>query len=508
MVLDQLQSPVVLAPLAGGPSTPELAAAVSNAGGLGFLATGYLKAADVAPRLHAARQLTAQPLGVNVFAQGAPADPSAYRAHVERFRIWASRHGAEVGEPRYDDDDWEAKIDLLASSPPAVVSFTFGRPPQDVVERLHDAGSEVWVTITSPEEAHAAAAVGADVLVVQGAEAGGHRGSFDNRDELPIYGLLPLLDLVSAAVTLPLVASGGIATGRALAAVLCAGASAAQIGTAFMLAPEAGTNAAHREALRARGETVLTRAFTGRLARGIRNEFIAEHQDAPAAYPELHYLTSPMRKQAREQGDVSRINLWAGEAHELAVERPAAETVRELTASASAALESALEAQRTRARSQGASDAGASDPLRHPRAKALAREWYEAWNAHDLERARCRCERPGLWQGGAARLLGKGAADVPGSPFRADRRALRTPEHHAALSRHRRHARRRGARARSRRPDLARDGALRPHRGHALINAASAHARSAQPAPPRPTRDRPPAPTGPRRARHRHSSDG
>jgi hypothetical protein len=187
-------------------------------------------------------------------------------------------------------------------------------------------------------------------------------------------------------VTLPLVASGGIATGRALAAVLCAGASAAQIGTAFMLAPEAGTNAAHREALRARGETVLTRAFTGRLARGIRNEFITEHQDAPAAYPELHYLTSPMRKQAREQGDVSRINLWAGEAHELAVERPAAETVRELTASASAALESALEAQRTRARSQGASDAGASDPLRHPRAKALAREWYEAWNAHDLER--------------------------------------------------------------------------------------------------------------------------
>ncbi len=350
MVLDQLQSPVVLAPLAGGPSTPELAAAVSNAGGLGFLATGYLKASDVAPRLQAARKLTSRPSGVNVFARGAPSDPSAYRMYVEQFTSWASRRGTETGQPRYDDDDWEAKIDLLTSSPAEVVSFTFGRPSEDVVERLHHVGSEVWVTITSPEEAREATAIGADVLVVQGAEAGGHRGSFDNRDEMPIYGLLPLLDLVSAAVALPLVASGGIATGRAVAATLCAGASAAQVGTAFMLATEAGTDAAHRAAIKARGETVLTRAFTGRLARGIRNDFIAEHEDAPAAYPELHYLTSPMRKQARAQGDASRINLWAGEAHELAVERPAAETVRELTDSALAALERVGDARWAKAR--------------------------------------------------------------------------------------------------------------------------------------------------------------
>jgi nitronate monooxygenase len=353
MILDQLQSPVVLAPLAGGPSTPELAAAVSNAGGFGFLATGYLKASDVVPRLQATRRLTSRPFGVNVFARGAPSDPSAYRTYVERFESWASRRGTEVGEPRYDDDDWEAKIDLVTSSPVEVVSFTFGRPSEAVVERLHDVGSEVWVTVTSAEEARDAAAVGADVLVVQGAEAGGHRGSFDNRDELPVYGLLPLLDLVSAAVRLPLVASGAIATGGALAAALCAGAAAAQIGTAFMLAPEAGTNPTHREAIKARGETVLTRAFTGRLARGIRNEFIAEHQEAPAAYPELHYLTSPMRKQARERGDAGRINLWAGEAHELAVERPAAETVRALTTSAVAALQRVLDAPWAKARSGG-----------------------------------------------------------------------------------------------------------------------------------------------------------
>jgi nitronate monooxygenase len=345
MVLDQLQCPVVLAPLAGGPSTPELAAAVSNAGGLGFVATGYLKAADTAPRLQAARELTSQPVGVNVFGRGAPADPAAYRGYVEQFKDWAGQRGVHVGEPRYDDDDWDAKIDLLTSSPPEVVSFTFGCPPADVVARLHEAGSEIWVTITSAAEARQAVAAGADALIVQGAEAGGHRGSFEDRRDLSAYGLLPLLDLVAAAVELPLVASGGIASGRALAAVLCAGARAAQIGTAFMLAPEAGTNAAHREALKARGETVLTRAFTGRLARGIRNEFIIEHEPrAPIAYPEMHYLTAPMRKQARERGDASQINLWAGEAHELAVERPAAETVRELTVAALAALEGVLRA--------------------------------------------------------------------------------------------------------------------------------------------------------------------
>jgi nitronate monooxygenase len=257
LVLDQLQCPVVLAPLAGGPFTPELAAAVSNACGLGFVATGYLKAAEAAARLEATRELTSRPLGVNLFGRGAPADPAAYRGYVEKFGVWAELHGVQAGEPRYDDDDWEAKIELLASSPSEVVSFTFGCPPADVVGRLGEAGCEVWVTITSVKEAREAAAVGADVLVVQGGEAGGHRGSFEDRPDLTAYGLLPLLQLVGTAVDLPLVASGGIMTGRALAAVLCAGAKAAQVGTAFMVAPEAGTNPAHREALMAPGEPFI-----------------------------------------------------------------------------------------------------------------------------------------------------------------------------------------------------------------------------------------------------------
>jgi nitronate monooxygenase len=326
VVLDRLAVPIVLAPLAGGPSTPELAAAVSEAGGLGFLGTGYLTADAAREQLDATRRLTARPFGANVFVPGAgPTDPAVYEAYVASL-------GERAGEPRYSDDEFDAKVELLVDEPVAVVSFTFGCPPREVIDRLRAAGSEVWITVTSPEEAAIAVGAGADALVVQGAEAGGHRGSFEDRDDLPVYGLLALLQLVGAEQGLPLVATGGIATARGVEAVLAGGARAAQIGTAFMLCPEAGTSAPHREAIRSDRETALTRAFSGRLARGIRNAFLDEHSAAaPIAYPEIHYATAPMRKAARESGDASVINLWAGEAHSLAREAPAAEIVRELS---------------------------------------------------------------------------------------------------------------------------------------------------------------------------------
>lgn len=224
----------------------------------------------------------------------------------------------------------------------AVVSFTFGCPDAAVVERLQAVGSEVWVTVTGPEEADRAASSGADALVVQGVEAGGHRGSFADADDAPAFALLPLLQLVAARHPLPLVAAGGIATGGALAAALCAGASAAQLGSAFMLCPEAGTAPAHREALQSGRATSLTRAFTGRTARGIRNAFMDEHDDhAPYAYPEIHHVTAPFRRAAREMGDDTAINLWAGETHELARELPAGQLVRELMSEAEAATAAA-----------------------------------------------------------------------------------------------------------------------------------------------------------------------
>jgi nitronate monooxygenase len=340
-LLERLAVPIVGAPLAGGPSTPALAAAISDAGGLGFVAAGYKAPEAMAEDVAATRALTGAPFGVNVFA-AAPteAEPGAVEAYARR--LGSAAPGVEPGAPRSDDDGYAAKVELLLADPVPVVSFTFGCPARDLVERFRGAGSEVWVTVTDVAEAEEAAAAGADALVVQGVEAGGHRGSFAD-DRPGDYGLLALIQLVRAAVPLPLVATGGIATGRAIAAVLAGGAAAAQVGSAFLCCPEAGTSAVHREALLRRGETALTRAFTGRTARGIANRFMREHSDhAPAAYPAVHYVTAPIRAHGRAEGDPDLVNLWAGQAHELAREVPAAELVRELHEEArSAAAEAA-----------------------------------------------------------------------------------------------------------------------------------------------------------------------
>jgi nitronate monooxygenase len=347
-VLDEIRAPIVLAPLAGGPSTPELAAAVASAGGLGFVAGGYLSASVLGERLARARSLSTGPIAANIFCPGdGPAPSDAYEPFARQLGAWAEQRGLPVGEPRYSDDDWEAKIELLVRERLPAVSFTFGCPDGTTIGALRDAGSEVWVTVTAPEEAVAADAAGADVLVVQGSEAGGHRGSFSDRPGLPVYGLLALLSLVANRSRLPLVASGGIATGAAVAAIVAAGARAAQVGTAFMLCPEAGTSGAHRAALKTSTDTALTRAFTGRLARGIRNEFMEElGSEAPVAYPEVHYLTAPLRQRGREEGKPELVNLWAGEALTLAREEPAGDVVRRLVGEADAALRAAEIARR------------------------------------------------------------------------------------------------------------------------------------------------------------------
>jgi nitronate monooxygenase len=338
VVLDELSVPIVLAPLAGGPSTPALTAAVADSGGLGFVAAGYLSAVELGDRIAETRRGTRGSIGVNLFVPGGPTDPSAYATFVERLRPEAARAGVELGDPRFEDDDWRAKLELLRVDPVPVVSFTFGCPPSAVLSELQAAGSETWITVTSPEEAREAARVGATALVVQGGEAGGHRASFVDRPDVPVYGLLPLLQLVGAVVDLPVVATGGIATGRGVAAALAGGARAAQLGTAFLRCPEAGTAEVHRRALASAVPTTLTRAFTGRLARGIENRFIRRYsEEAPIAYPELHHVTAPLRRAGRERGDAGVVNLWAGEAHELAEERPAAEIVRAVAAEARAA---------------------------------------------------------------------------------------------------------------------------------------------------------------------------
>lgn len=314
-VLDRLRLPIVQAPLSGGPSTPELTIAAVRAGAFGFLAAGYGAPEALRDDIRRVRAALADPFGVNLFVPASsPVDAVAIERYAERVRGEAARIGAEPGEPVWSDDQWQPKLDVVLAERPAVVSFTFGCPERSVVDALHRAGIEAWVTVTEAGEAELAAEAGADALVVQGVEAGGHRGSFVDLDGVGELGLIVLLRLVASRVDLPLVAAGGICDGYAAAAALVAGARAAQVGTALLDTPEAGTPAAHRARLSGPGRTRLTRAFSGRRARGIVNGFMERNEaSAPSGYPQVHYLTAPMRAAARARGEPELINLWAGQ---------------------------------------------------------------------------------------------------------------------------------------------------------------------------------------------------
>jgi nitronate monooxygenase len=328
----RLVHPIVQAPMAAGPSTPELAAAVSNAGALGFVAGGYMSVDSLRADLERTRALTRAPFGVNLFLLS---EPAVDTAAIERY---ARRLGVDPSAAHFDDDAFDAKLELVVGVPPVVVSTTFGCPSRVVVERIHASGAAVWATVTEVDEAEESAAAGVDALVVQGVEAGGHRGSFADENGRGEIGLLALLRLVARAVDLPLVATGGIADGRGVAAVLAAGARAAQIGTAFMRTPEAETPEAHRSALVRPAPTRLTRAFTGRRARGIVTDFMRDHDaEAPSAYPHVAFLTAA----ARAAGATDAASLWAGQAHALAEEAPAGDLVRRWSAEARTALEEA-----------------------------------------------------------------------------------------------------------------------------------------------------------------------
>jgi len=330
-----LEVPLVAAPMAGGPSTPALVAAVTAAGGLGFLPAGYRSPGAVVADIEEVRRLTSAPFGVNVFLPGAPTpEPEAVTAYRERLAPEAAALGVEPGEPRWEDDAVDAKLAAVAGVP--LVSLTFGRPSAAVVEALRGAGSAVLVTVTSVQEALSAAAVRPDALWVQGAEAGAHRGSFTDDEETgPAVALRPLLAAVRSVTDLPLVAAGGLMDGADVRAVLDLGATWAAMGTAFLGCPEAGTSPTHLAALQDPRftRTASTRAFTGRPARALVNDFLLEHDvEAPRGYPEVHHLTRPLRTAAAAAGDADRLHLWAGEGWQRLRPMPAADLVRTIAA--------------------------------------------------------------------------------------------------------------------------------------------------------------------------------
>lgn len=325
--------PVIVAPMAGGPSTPDLVGAAGAAGSLGFVPAGYRTVAQLQADIAAVRALTSE-FGVNVFVPDPrPVERSAVLAYRDTIAPEIAALGAELGPLRWDDDDdYQAKIELLARDPVPLISFTFGLPRPAEVRRLRQVGSRTLITITDVEEGRAAADLAPDGLIVQSAAAGGHRGTLDQRRTPDDASLVDLVRAVSSAVSLPVIAAGGVPDAEAVRKVLSAGATAVAVGTAVLLADEAGTRPAHRQALANRvSSTAVTRAFTGRPARGIVNGFIRRYTPlAPVGYPAIHHLTAPMRRWAAEHGDRDHLHMWAGTGHQQAQTGPASEILLSL----------------------------------------------------------------------------------------------------------------------------------------------------------------------------------
>jgi nitronate monooxygenase len=303
--------------MAGGPSTVDLAAAVAGAGGFPFLAGAYLSPERLRADIDAVRSRTREPFGVNIFAPS-PDEPSmtaAAERYAVRLATWAAAAGVELGSPRYDDDGFAAKVDVLVEAAPSVVSFAFAWPPAEVVSRLQAAGVQVWVTLNDPAEVEWAEALGVDGIVAQGWEAGGHRGGpvDTGAEQLPVRDLVRA---VCARTGLPVMAAGGLMTGSEAAEVIGLGAVAAAFGTAFLTCPEAGTAPVHVHALTHREGTVVTRAFTGRSARALRTAWTDGYGDgAPAAYPHVHHVTASLRAHGKATGEAELVHLWAGTGH-------------------------------------------------------------------------------------------------------------------------------------------------------------------------------------------------
>jgi nitronate monooxygenase len=328
--------PVLAAPMAGGPSTPQLVAAAAAAGSLGFVPAGYRTARQLEDDLAELRGLMTPSgsYGVNLFVPDpTPVDRHAVVAYRDLLAPEIERVGAEIGPLRWDDDDdWPAKIDLLVREPAPWVSFTFGLPDAASAGRLRAAGSRLLMTVTDADEARAAAELDPAGLIVQSSAAGGHRGTFDQRRPPNDTPLPDLVREVTAATGLPVVAAGGLSTTDQVREALAAGAEAVAVGTALLLADEAATRPTHRRAITTPGATTTTmRAWTGRIARGISTAFNERYDAAaPPAYPAVHHLTAPLRRWAAAHDDPDHLHLWAGTGHAYVRQGPAGDLIGSL----------------------------------------------------------------------------------------------------------------------------------------------------------------------------------
>jgi nitronate monooxygenase len=365
-----LTHPVVQAPMAGGADTPALVAAVSGAGGIGFIGAAYLAPEAIHTAARAVRERTDRPFGINLFA---PMPPPTGVANIERAIARVSPYYAELGlpppaTPAAQAPPFDEQLAASIESGAAALSFTFGLLPNDAVARVKARGMMLIGTATSVEEAVALEAAGVDAVVAQGSEAGGHRATFIGAFESAMVGTIVLVPQVVDAVGVPVIASGGIMDGRGVAAALALGASAVQMGTAFLTCDEAGIPAVYKECILRANErqTRVTRAFSGRLARGIVNRLMdeidghgedvganaaANHpvhgagdsavhgagDDAILPFPLQNALTRPLRTAAAKQGRAEFLSLWAGQGARMARRQSAADLVSLLAQETNAA---------------------------------------------------------------------------------------------------------------------------------------------------------------------------
>ena len=332
-----LAHPIIQAPLAGGGDTPALVAAVAEAGAFGFIGASYLTSDKISESARAVRARTARPFGINLFA---PVRPSEPLPNPGPALDCLARYYAELGlpspiAPTLPVDGFREQFATALESGASAFSFTLGVMPPEVIDAVKGRGMFVIGTATTVEEAVALERAGVDAIVTQGAEAGGHRGTFAGDFEASVVGTIALVPQVVDAVKLPVIASGGIMDGRGIAAALALGASAVQMGTAFLTCHEAGVPEAYKEAiLKAREhETRVTRAFSGRPARGIVNRFMTEVErsvEAILPFPFQNALTRPLRVAAAKQGRAEFLSLWAGQGVRMARRESAGALVKRL----------------------------------------------------------------------------------------------------------------------------------------------------------------------------------
>jgi nitronate monooxygenase len=322
----QVDLPIIQAPLAGGGDTPALVAAVCEAGAIGFIGAAYLTPKEITEAGRAVRKLTSKPFGINLFA---PLPATGVPEQRDRALMRIAPYFTELGlptpqMPSAPAESFNQQLAATLETGASVFSFTFGLLPPAAVQTIKDYGLFVMGTATTVAEAQALEAAGVDAVIAQGMEAGGHRGTFLGDFAASMIGTMALVPQVVDAVNVPVVASGGIMDGRGVAAALALGACAAQMGTAFLTCDEAGVADAWKQAILTAQEdgTRITRAFSGRPARGIVNRFMTEMESAGEEtilpFPLQNSLTRPLRSAAGKQGRAEFLSLWAGQGVRLA----------------------------------------------------------------------------------------------------------------------------------------------------------------------------------------------